>query len=580
MAVQDFYNRNAPYVHSNILNFRSVAAVNLASIDLTQAEKKLEELEKRLKAEADNFWGGETDYRKVSQDVFNSDQSFGRLALLIIESNQMVEIIQRATVIDFGPDTAYSNLLNDYAKKYNLDVLQTMTTSDQWEEFANYITNMVFNDKSFVSVNAEIETRKTSTKNIDKELMQMYRKFAEDKDSGGYGRKYFRSSNSFKKFTKKYFRSQTEIKYDYIWNEFKTIFEVRAKELPHLQGDIEQYLNQLKSPFINALKGAVDLYSKENIIDAISSNLTTTIINNDNTIQFKLVNVGQFNDQEVQKKLKNFVTSEKQVIGSLSYKGTDKTESPSDFLLCYGDKVVRVQSKNSLTLFEQVKDSFETSKIPQALKLQDQIKYLTFLDKISTYQDNVDIDYDQLSYLVANVLWFRNHQTQERVYATRGPANTETKTEGINAAMRTINRILSQEIAYLLGVAEEEFANSVNDVIGGSNTFYIIDNKVILPSYLIVHSMREQLNKVEDRLSTIQATIKLKSFGANAVTFENEKKAARLQDGEYKGGWNYGPTVLNVGQNMGRDIISNTIIDRINLQVRLQKLFEGIQIKY
>jgi hypothetical protein len=54
--------------------------------------------------------------------------------------------------------------------------------------------------------------------------------------------------------------------------------------------------------------------------------------------------------------------------------------------------------------------------------------------------------------------------------------------------------LLTKEIEYFIGATIEAQEESISAVIGGSNIFYVIDDLVLFPTWLMVDAIIQQLD--------------------------------------------------------------------------------------
>ena len=95
--------------------------------------------------------------------------------------------------------------------------------------------------------------------------------------------------------------------------------------------------------------------------------------------------------------------------------------------------------------------------------------------------------------------------------------------------MEVINRIMTKEIGYFLGVAYDN-ANpeqAVEIVAGGSNIFFVLDNKLLYPTYLLVDTVIRQLMGISAIMAKMHVSFApISSSLASGMEAEKEKEGS------------------------------------------------------
>jgi hypothetical protein len=85
--------------------------------------------------------------------------------------------------------------------------------------------------------------------------------------------------------------------------------------------------------------------------------------------------------------------------------------------------------------------------------------------------------------LVANVAWFSRFDT-----ASSNQKRGVNYTGNLTGVRETINRILAEDIGYFAGIADVSNLDA-----GENNTFFIIDNTILYPTYLMLDYILRQV---------------------------------------------------------------------------------------
>lgn len=568
-STSSFVSPGRPYLHSSAYNFRSDVKLQVVNRgyglefvkeELIDAISKLSSMADSLRAQAEVFlapWGG--DYRAASVDIFGGlkegeqegFQECRRIANEILNSRSFHQCIIDNSKFDIKKvETA----LADTQLKEVINILQTQRNGTI-EEIAAAIANQIW-------------------KNVKGKRVMVNENEIIFKLINATHQKYMRDIDSLKKrLTKALKKAGSQPDWQKIFQWFSMQFSKKMKD----KALAEEFLIQIKNDFISQGKKLKHVdYS--NISGFIGENLEVAIINN-STMSVTMYDVGELDEKEllvyaneIESSINKFSPKQIQMMGHKNSKGQ---QSGSDWVIAnkYGT-VVRAQVKNSTALMEELREHGKVNR-PQPIKLQDEISYQTLKSKLQAYDKGSglsDEDWSFLDYLIANTLWIR-----------AGGAVTKNKGadygSGVSGIQQLINRLLTKEIGYFLGVSidVDSKEQAVQTIVGGSNVFFILDNAILYPTWLLIRNICKQLMGLEQGLAKLYVTLGSYNRPSRSA-MEKEKEIAKQKNPDWQNGQPYGSALLEVGQNYGENIINSLNIGRINLNINidaiLQQLFE------
>jgi hypothetical protein len=169
--------------------------------------------------------------------------------------------------------------------------------------------------------------------------------------------------------------------------------------------------------------------------------------------------------------------------------------------------------------------------------------------------------------LVANYLWIR-----------AGRAVASRSTVSLAELRDLIDRLLSKEIGYFLGVgvAADNTEESIEHVIGQSNIFFVIDNLILYPTYLIVDAICGQLKLARQGLMKLHVSLGTYLEADSTKEHNKKKEEAKQENPNWVWGAQYGEGVLDVGRDEGTRILNSAQITRVNLAVQISKILEDV----
>ena len=139
-----------------------------------------------------------------------------------------------------------------------------------------------------------------------------------------------------------------------------------------------------------------------------------------------------------------------------------------------------------------------------------------------------------------------------------------------------IDQLLSVEIGYFLGAGftAETTVEVINKIIGQSNVFFVLDNAVLYPTYLIIEAIQKQLQAVEIGIAKLSVTLDTNFDMPDATNFKQQKDDAK--DPDWNWGQEYGEGVLAVGRNEGQNILNSAQISRVNLVLNVNQILQDV----
>lgn len=526
-----------PYVHSDIFNFRftlknfqSESGIGLQLKEIIEQTRTARDI---LKQEADKFLNGRT-YQQASEELFGSPGSIRWAAMSAIRNPNFQKEISQCATLD----------LSDPVFRAELEKLGFTFFEGELPTLAELISQEIekaLGGKSRVSID---DTR------IEKLFMKSASK-----------RKFITDTDAFKKDVVKMLKQMAPLDPEQIWKLFVKYFNIYAKNIKITTSEDtpEKFLEKFHDPFIQAIDKK-KLRDPSNISGWLGEDFknaywTTT------GVSFDFVNVGD----NTEKELVDLV--EKQwgdKLDKIDF-GTSTSKSHSDWVLKNRENgcIVRAQDKNTSYFLKLAKQG---ANIPQPIKLQDTIKYWSLRTKILEYGSHrlTEQDWEELDYIVANTAWFSRFGTA----ASKGKRGVEY-TSDLGGVRDLINQILAEEIGYFSGVAS---LDEKNLGLGLNNTFFIIDNIILYPTYLMFNYIIKQLEQGEEQLNRLQVSLgKYEPAYGSSRAFHSAKLEAGSKS-SWSPGQTYGADVLKVGYLQGQTILSTLQIERINLRFDLRKI--------
>lgn len=576
-----------PYVHSNIFNFREEVGSQINDnnkdwqYEINQAVQRLDSLSRALKTEADVFlqpWG---DYKTASLDLFG-DNSYDDLdgkdrykSILnkIVNSMEFVNFLQ-STIKQDGERTRQelTKILIEFGfDKKSID--QILKSSDILGETSNAIAETI----------QKINPKQKRINLEDQKVKQLVEKILNTEIS----QKYFQNKDSLaKKISKKISKIGQEADWNkaFIWVKDRFLKEAQQSSLElnearlfidNLKGDFIKYGKQFKGYDYSNISGGIGDYLSVSIIN--HSSFSVSVYSSADLDEKELV---AFADKIVEKTNKKSKAqgadkqgvANKNQIKPMGSKGAKGQYSGTDWLIVNKNgKMVRAQVKNSVQIIEELRSTEGKTGAPQTLKVQDEVYYTTFKQNIQKFGHGKgglsEQDWLFLDYLITNMLWFRS------VGGVNQNKGSQYKS-GLSGIQELVNRLLTKEINYFLGVTTLDpidKAEAVEVVLGGSNVFFVIDNKVLYPTYLLIDAISQQLRDLERTIAALYVSFMSINAGS-AESFYNEKLEIMKNTSSWKPGQPYGPEMLAKGKEKGQEILQQLKVRRGNLIVNIDEI--------
>lgn len=579
--MSEYISSMGPYLHEKAYHFRqdvsnqlSTSEINRITQDFSEASSRLEAMISTLRNEANAFlspWGG--DYKAASKEIFGNNDSdkaiYKKVLNEIINSIWFIETVKRRKsrkdFLDGENVQKAQKILEEFGIQLASSELQGKTVTD----LSNIIVQSIHLQQGKKQINLDSgNLKKGMEKLLNKEINQ----------------KYYRNIDTFKKrLTEALMKNfKTQVNWEGVFRETKDRF---MQEFPNNK-KAEEFIDKIRNDFIHAGNGLKSI-QYANISGFISENIWPTIINNDDFTKI-LINIsGDVDEATLTEEARRFAmhasgkfglqisTSQ---ISKMGHRNVDKQQSGTDWLIVnQHGKMIRAQVKNSTQIVEELRKA-ETSR-PQTIHLQSDIKYNTLKRNLQSYSVGTigglsSEDWMLLDYLIVNMLWIRagGGVTKDRGGEYRS---------GVSGIQELVNQLLTKEVGYFLGVslAPEDKANAVNTVMGGSNIFFVIDNLLLYPTWMIIESIKRQLEKLKEALMKIHVVVS-SSYIPSRKEYINTKEWAKKEDDKKRGypwssGMSYGETVLEVGRNYAALILESTSA-KVNLNININQIINEI----
>ena len=560
---------DGPYLHSDARHFRRDMKNRISKQDLDAVAKSVDEGAKRLEkvkgyleTTAKSFlvdWNG--DYKKASRDLFrgtNKTDDAGKLKRTyigvindLINSYAFVSLIQAHT----KKDVLITKEIDRVLEKYSLDNIKTVINKEGFD-FGSYVDSLMSQ-----IIDKKNNSKRTYLKNnigIQDAIAEILNKTKQS---------YFKNEQSLRKqLMEAVKKSSIIVDWNGIYNDLRVAF---LREFPRDEGAV-QFIEKIKDGFISKGK-KLKASDYPNITGFIAENIEV-VIQEENSISLSIFDTGESNDTELIKYAneiaKKLGIKQNQLSIMSGQEGSAK-QSGTDWIITNKQgKMIRAQVKNSVMIAEELRQEGHTGR-PQIIKLQDTIAYSTLRDNMSKQSNGQgalsDEDWKFLDYLVVNYLWIRS-----------GKAKTRDGSTQVSDIKLLIDQLLSKEIGYFLGVgfAAEASEQAIEEVIGKSNIFFVIDNSLLYPTYLIVEQIILQLYQIENTLMKFHATLGTNFDSVSVKELDKMKTAEKDPDWEW--GQEYGRGVLKVGRAEGENILATAQITRANLAINIDELFNQV----
>lgn len=568
MAIEsDFLESNRPYVHSTLYFFRAdiegIATNGTISEGLDTTIQNLEKISQQLKNEADTFLMGRS-YQDVSKELFFTENTFKGIAMEVVRNPDFMNDILGNAKFDVN-----NQIFQQFFGNVSDDMMNDLFSSKSFEEITDKIVNRIFQDS------------KNDRVRIDDNFI-----FKELFKNAKSERVFATNTENFRKEVRKMLKRISPINYDGIWQAFKRRFLDIAKNKLQYQGInsstdrfMEDWINDdstgaigdFKKAFYTAMEGGkVKLRDPSNIQGWLGEDFKNAIWSS-TSMSFNFIQTSEMTEQEIFDKVKNDWGKEIQTM----HISSSNAKSHSDWILKNRDGyIVRAQDKNSSTFIQKLK---EGQNYPQPIKLQDTIAYLTLKSNLQNYGYNelTGEEWDILDYLVANTVWFSRVEEGGTKVAHREGSTASNYATNLSGVREVINRILAEEIGYFAGIEAKQLDDGLMALgSGGNNTFFVIDNTILFPTYLMINYIIRQLKNESDQLNRIQVTFDSSFtplYTARALAEEKLRKGQE-DNPDWQPQSPYGEGVLNIGKEQGASILNTLKVNRVNLRFDLKTI--------
>lgn len=562
----------SPYVHSSIYHFQEQSNKSIASIKSTEGKakidktiKKLQVIKEQLENEAKKFLNGKTS-AQVSKELLDTNNTYTKISMEILRTKQMRDS-------QLGSKAFYNIKDIEKVLGYSLPkkILKMMEDTNSTQIAEDVLVNAIVdwlknNGENFFNLDLTKQKKKITRPFKDKEVKQ--------KMSNSLTRKLRSSQGKIKDLViqalqesniKAYKMDSFEESFKYFEKQF--YIAIKNNQVFYEKSQTpESFLRELK---INLKKLNMDYSGKSQATANLSEKWKTAVVLTDTNNGFAIDITGNMSEEDISK-------SENKAFSALTMMKTHhstKKFSQTDLIITNPQgKRVRVQDKNTITILEKIKKG--DTKVPQIFAIQHAQKYIDLINQleVSGTGNLAEEDIEALSYLLANEIWFRLRGSFNKGKTGK---KRKVKGNGLDSTVAAVNNLLTQEVINFLGITVEDSINPANiQVIGsGSNIFYLFANTVLVPTYKIIDDLIKQLQNVEQEIFKLQVTLNPSSVttaGYNAKTLY-EKKASSVDKLDYFKNYT-DKNLVNVGVEVGEDIINTLQISRINIYTDLNTL--------
>lgn len=574
--MSQFISSMGPYIHEKAYHFRKDVSNQLVGSDnnktisnILEASSRLSSMISTLRSEAMVFlepWGG--DYKLASKEIFNpttnnNGNNYKSQLNQILNSMWFIETVKRRKskrealdekgaaeaqkiLVSFGINSSLDELLGNN----RADLIKLIISSIHQEE-----------DKKQIRLD-EGNLKKGMETLIGKSIEQ----------------KYYRNIDTLKKqlekALEKHFKPQ--INWEGVFRDVKDEFMRFFND----DKNAEEFINKIRPSFIKTGE-SLKTTQYANVSGFISENLWPTVINNDSTTKIIVQVVGDVDESTLEQGARRFAAQASGKFGlkvasgqitKMGHRNIDKQQSGTDWLITnQNGKMVRAQVKNSTQIAQELRQAEGTH--PQPIHLQSEIKYTTLKQNLINYSQGPigglsNEDWLFVDYLIANMLWIR-----------AGGAITKDKggnfSSGVSGIQELINQLLTKEVGYFLGVSLDpnKKTEAINTVLSGSNVFFVLDNLLLYPTWMIIESIQKQLVKIGHAVSKIYVRVS-SSYIPTRSEYLEAKNWAKEQDGPWTG-WSYGKTVLGTGYAYGAFILESTKAN-VNLNINIEQIINEV----
>ena len=568
--MSNLYSFKSPYVHSNLSRLNknlSGSGLDNRSEEgqqrLSQQIQELMQVRDFLKAEADAFLGGMS-YQNFFSELDSNSSKMAQIGIEILNRQHTIDILSGKLQGYSQSDltTAFPQLEPVFNKTAQEEITYSLPQATEIvvEQLMSKMPKRGAGAaQAQMAVLADFfGTKKTE---IEKDLAINVRGILKSKDG------------KIKNVVKQAIRNKTKT----MGNERATFIAYFRKEFLTLakqklnfvtQSEIEDYLKDVESR-VYALDNSVFTGEQSSTTGKLGEDFFKAVTMGGNALALQIDLTGMMSEQDMQARsdIRAILTS------ILTTHHSASKESQTDMLITSNKtgKTVRVQSKNLQAAYHSL---VSVRPFPGFAQIQGATKYLTLIEHL---QDSQTIhlnetELGELSYLLANELWFRTHQSMD-IGRARGVSSSGSTMGNV---VTMVNQLLSKEITNFMGINIEEVIHP--QAASSANAFYLIANRVLLPSYLIIEDLIQELQQMQGEFSRLSVSIELTGSYGSADEFYKAKLNAV---GSFDSAGDYTDSALvQVGQLKGAEIISNLGIRKIGLKFNMQKLMNSSYVAF
>lgn len=544
-----------PYLHSSLSHFRTEVTNYVSSDKFENSIYKtlniLQSAREALKIQADNFLDGKS-YKELSLEMFIGDSSSEKTNLnnIVMQILRSYDFMFSATLCFTLNSQEVEGLLQNIGVNQQTigKIMQANSVSMAVEEIAKVGLMDAIEGKKIIKPNLQ-----ALMKEINKESQSYYRNKSSQykKDIARILKKKARSGIDWQKFYLNGAGKYKGVRQDI---QDRAYSQGYNKNNPEDVKEVEDYCNKYEVVFVNTMK-KVNTSTLANVAGAAGEELLETVLD-EQALQLRFINVGELSEdallQTAQAKgLKN--------VEAMSHRGSGR-QSGSDWLITNAKGyTVRAQAKNSSDIIKEYKQGILNR--PHLLKVQDGVKYFTTKKQIREMKGSGqrldDEEWRVLDYLIANYAYFNANR------------DSSSGSSSIKDIKRIISNLLSVEFGYFLGVSFDDISQVIADK-AVSNVFYIIDNAVFYPTYLILDKIIAHLHVAKELMSILRVDIDSNlSFGKK----ELKKAKQQVQQSTDYDGNIYGSAMLAVGRQFGHQALLDTNIS-VNVIIDIKTILD------
>lgn len=620
-------NKDAPYVHSNIANFRTIHRQSLlhAKEKGNRLKKTLEDMKKvkqDLKKQTDAFLGrltpqefikkyyfGEGKEQKEKFDYYKAFTRYFQHSGFFAKLNQKVAYEMQDVIEKFTTNTTIAKKIFDAEKILPLgqmakNILNAVVQEIEKEQRKKggkrkYEIKLLENGKKVTDIldgnlakifSLNDKGRKKSMNTLTKEIKEFLKdKLGEKKIKLAEETEKILRNDSFKEFIEQELQKEYNDPKINLDNN-KTFIEYRENFISRLYYHLKDTQISQQSEISGNMGEAYEISMLEAIGGKNLGGVLLTGTWNEQQIREEIFKGLKDTNKKKHKKYKG-PNKEKNSPNSNEYipwkQEGEKVQSYSDFVLVNPQNGMRarVQSK----YYQEIVDKFK----PNEKNMLQHINLFKREDSIpefikslqTTGQVFSDMDPNGVAYVIANSLWF----------SYNGSINSSNVVSNQKIDNREIFSELGAAAGNFLGIIVD---NSLTPIQEFSNLFFLINNEILLPTWVILDELIKMIrySNVEETISSLSMTKsanstssfktgysatsfkkkKAEAISGDSITYENSKGELKTYTGVFihDGGY-FNEDLVDVGTEMGKNIIDSTNMRKINLDIDYEKAIKS-----